>query len=106
MQSNKSISTNRPEYTAAAPIVLLLLGMLKEGLADFKRYRTDYASNSMPTEILTGKVLDNKPLERKKTSNLAQSGRMDKLNQLSRLETKTVRTEQLRVGDIIKVSDD
>ena len=35
--------------------VLILIGMIKELVADLKRYKTDKASNALPTRRLTGK---------------------------------------------------
>ena len=49
MQSFPSISTNEPIYGAIVLTTLILIGMVKEFLADLKRYRTDKESNSMPT---------------------------------------------------------
>ena len=34
---------------------LILIGMVKEFLADLKRFKTDNESNSMPTHLVTGR---------------------------------------------------
>lgn len=41
MQSIPSISTNAPVYGAIVLTTLILIGMLKELLAEVKRYKTD-----------------------------------------------------------------
>jgi hypothetical protein len=38
--------------------VLILIGMVRELLADMKRYRTDKQSNAQPAHLLTGKILE------------------------------------------------
>ena len=58
LQAVPSISTNKPEYIAIVLGTLISIGVLKEFLADFKRYRTDKASNAAQTQILTGKLLE------------------------------------------------
>ena len=55
LQSFPSISTNKPEFVAMVLGVLILIGMIKELVADLKRYKTDKASNALPTRRLTGK---------------------------------------------------
>lgn len=40
---------------------LIIIGMLKEGLADYKRFKTDKLSNALPTELVTGALLDDNP---------------------------------------------
>ena len=57
LQSIPSISTNDPIYASSVLMLLILIGMLKEGLADYKRYKTDKGSNATPTQILTGNVV-------------------------------------------------
>ena len=42
----------------AVLVVLILIGMLKEGLADYKRFKTDKESNALPTQLLTGRLRD------------------------------------------------
>ena len=49
LQSFPSISTNEPELVAIILSILILIGMIKELMADFKRYRTDKASNALST---------------------------------------------------------
>ena len=51
-----SISTNDPIYASMVLMILIVIGMLKEGLADWKRYKTDKQSNSQHTERLTGRI--------------------------------------------------
>jgi len=58
LQSIPSISTNKPEYIGIVLLTLIFIGMLKEFLADLKRYRTDKASNASETQLLTGKLVD------------------------------------------------
>ena len=59
LQFNPSISTNKPQFIAMVLVTLILIGMIKEFVADFKRYRTDRASNSAPTQLITGKLAAN-----------------------------------------------
>ena len=54
LQSIPSISTNDPIYASFVLMLLILIGMLKEALADWKRYKTDLLSNGLATERLTG----------------------------------------------------
>ena len=42
-------------------MILVLIGMGKELVADVKRYKTDKASNKLPTQLVTGRLLDKKP---------------------------------------------
>lgn len=57
LQSFPSVSTNDPLYTIIPLAILIFLGMLKEGLADYKRYKIDKATNAAPVRRLTGKYL-------------------------------------------------
>lgn len=57
LQSFPSVSTNDPLYTIIPLSVLIFLGILKEGLADYKRYKIDKAENAAPVLRLTGKYL-------------------------------------------------
>ena len=56
LQLMPSISTNDPIYASMVLMILIVIGMLKEGLADWKRYKTDKQSNSQHTERLTGRI--------------------------------------------------
>ena len=58
LQSLPSISTNDPIYGAIVLSTLILIGIVKEFLADLKRYRTDNESNSMPTQLITGRFCE------------------------------------------------
>lgn len=58
LQSFPSISTNDPIYGAIVLTTLILIGMVKEFLADLKRYKTDKESNSMPTQLVTGRFCE------------------------------------------------
>lgn len=49
LQSIPSISTNDPIYAGTVLIILILIGVIKELLADMKRYKTDKLSNAVPT---------------------------------------------------------
>ena len=116
LNSIPSISTNEPVYALAVLIVLILIGMLKELLADLKRYKTDKLSNALPTQLVTGKLLDHPNhskragLERRQSTTGNQDERrkaeLSRLSQMQMLETRTVRADELKVGDIIKVYDD
>ena len=57
LQSFPSISTNDPFYAGVVMVALVLIGMVKELLADMKRYKTDKDSNSMPAHLVTGRML-------------------------------------------------
>jgi len=52
LQSIPSISTNDPLATVIPLCYIVLLGMLKEGLADYKRYKNDKKDNSTATTRL------------------------------------------------------
>ena len=56
MQCYPQIRTVEPEYGLATLLTLIFIGMLKEFLADYKRYKTDKISNSNPVQRLTGKI--------------------------------------------------
>ena len=58
LQSIPSISTNDPIYSVLVLITLIIIGMVKELLADMKRFKTDKLSNALPTQLLTGKLLE------------------------------------------------
>ena len=49
LQAFPSIATNKPEFVGMVLATLITIGMIKELVADCKRYQTDLASNSMPT---------------------------------------------------------
>ena len=49
LNSIPSISTNAPIYSGSVLALLILIGMLKEALADYKRYKTDKGSNATST---------------------------------------------------------
>ena len=94
-------------------VTLMIIGMVKELLADMKRYKTDKLSNALPTQLLTGKLLEKSQLNSsykrqgsKQAANMAELARQEHLSQMQKLETRTVRTDELKVGDIIKVMDD
>lgn len=56
MQCYPQIRTVDPEYGLATLLTLIFIGMLKEFLADYKRYKTDKISNSNPVQLLTGQI--------------------------------------------------
>ena len=64
LQSFPSISTNKPEFVFMVLFTLILIGMVKELMADCKRFRTDKSSNALPTQLVTGKCGDKKTLNR------------------------------------------
>jgi len=66
LQSFPSVSTNDPLYTIIPLIFLIFLGVLKEGLADYKRYKIDKTTNEKPVLRLTGRVKDCKPYNTEK----------------------------------------
>ena len=41
LQSIPSISTNNPLFASSVLVLLILIGVIKEALADWKRYKTD-----------------------------------------------------------------
>ena len=58
MQFFPDIRTNKPEFVATVLATLIFIGVVKEGLADWKRYKTDRASNAQPTQLVTGELLE------------------------------------------------
>ena len=57
LNSIPQISTNDPIFAFTVLAILIFIGMLKEGLADWKRFKTDKLSNAQPTQRLTGRLL-------------------------------------------------
>ena len=83
LQTFPSISTNEPQNIATVLMILVLIGMGKELVADLKRYKTDKTSNQLPTQLVTGRLLDKKPqrrTSRPEGSNEAYSKRLDQLD--------------------------
>ena len=78
-QSFPSISTNDPLATIIPLAYVVAVGMLKEFLADYKRYKSDKKTNSQPASIIV------------------QNG--------DSFSSRVVRTEELRVGDVVEVKD-
>ena len=96
---------------------MISLGMAKEFLADYKRYKMDKTSNALPTRRLNGELRkatkDNRFIKQSsssiKVSHESINISLDKTVNLSdhyRLACDEVRTDELMVGDIIKVMDD
>lgn len=56
LQSFPSVSTNDPIFTIIPLTVLVCLGILKEGLADLKRYKIDKDTNAAPVSKCTGRI--------------------------------------------------
>ena len=54
LQSFPTVSTNDPLFTIVPLSILVALGVLKEGLADYKRYKIDRETNAAPALRLTG----------------------------------------------------
>ena len=134
LQSFPSVSTNDPLFTIIPLSILIFLGVLKEGLADYKRYKIDKTTNAAPVHRLTGRTIPsktNKFLNRSRTdinftreaskdagmftgsSGLKQSSNKvaslveeESLKGVVEYEVEVCRTEQLMVGDIIRVDDD
>ena len=80
--------------------ILILIGMVKEGLADYKRHKTDKLSNAQPAHLITGKFLDKNDSTSKELkiegiddADEATKKQLDRVAQMNRLETKTVETE-------------
>ena len=78
-----------------------------------KRFKTDKLSNALPTQLLTGTLLDKSQADSShaRPPQLDEDGaterkRQKALDKMQKLETRTVRTDELKVGDIIKVMDD
>lgn len=115
------MSTNDWYFTLMPLTAMVSLGMIKEFIADYKRYRMDKTANAMPTRVLNGKV--NRATEdsrqRKREADLGKKRSLNDVNSVNisldkglegsdhyRLDYDEVRTEELKVGDIIKVMDD
>jgi phospholipid-translocating ATPase len=60
LQSFPSVSTNDPLFTIIPLSILIFLGVLKEGLADYKRYKIDKTTNAAPVHRLTGRIIPKK----------------------------------------------
>ena len=80
LQSFPEISTNDPLATIIPLAYVVAVGMLKEFLADYKRYKSDKKTNSQPASIIV-----------KDSSNGFCS--------------RIVKTEELQVGDVVEVKD-
>ena len=78
-QSFPSISTNDPLATIIPLAYVVAVGMLKEFLADYKRYKSDKKTNSQPASII--------------------------VHNGDSFSSRVVRTEELRVGDVVEVKD-
>jgi hypothetical protein len=59
LQSFPSVSTNDPIFTIIPLTVLVCLGILKEGLADLKRYKIDRETNAAEVFKCTGRIKEN-----------------------------------------------
>lgn len=82
LQSFPSISTNDPLATIIPLAYVVAVGMLKEFLSDYKRYKSDTKTNSQPTQIIV--------------EDQTKSGGYC---------SRVVKTEELRVGDVVKLRD-
>ena len=111
LQCFPSMSTNEPEFVGLILATLILIGMGKELMADCKRYRTDKKSNALPIQLVTGRRGQPKTVNKSHSEcfddiSAQFQSRLSQLFEWSSLETRTVRTDELKVGDIIKVYDD
>ena len=79
LQTIPSISTNSPVATIIPLAFVILLGMLREGLADIRRWREDRRTNA---RFYT---------------------RLENPHDLS--QKKKVRSDELRVGDLIEIQE-
>lgn len=79
LQSTPSISTNSPLASIVPLAFVVLLGMLREGLADIRRWREDRRTNA---RLYT---------------------RLENPHDLS--QKKQVRSDDLRVGDLLEIKD-
>jgi phospholipid-translocating ATPase len=107
LQSFPSVSTNDPLYTIVPLTILVLLGILKEGLADYKRHKIDKQTNAQPAMRLTGRrngageASSPTKSPTKKNKIIAE----EEIN-VTLYEVEKCKTEDLLVGDIIRVDDD
>jgi len=60
LQSFPSVSTNDPLFTIIPLSILIFLGVFKEGLADYKRYKIDKTTNAAPVHRLNGRIIPKK----------------------------------------------
>ena len=79
LQSIPDISTNDPLATLIPLAYVIILGIIKEGIADYKRYKNDKQVNDYPCTKLE----------------------LDKTG----FATREVKTSELKVGDLIRVKD-
>ena len=56
LQSIPEVTTNAWYYTAIPLFSMISLGMVKEFMADYKRYKMDKTANGMPTRRLNGSL--------------------------------------------------
>lgn len=85
LQSIPAISTNDPLATVIPLAYVIAVGMLKEFLADCKRYKSDKRQNRHPCTVI--ELVD--PTARGE----------------SQFEERLVATESLKVGDVVRVRD-
>ena len=75
LQSFPEVTTNEWYFTLMPLSGMVSLGMIKEFIADYKRYKMDKTANGMPSRIINGKL--NKPTidsrqRRKESENLRE----------------------------------
>ena len=80
LQSIPSISTNDPLATVIPLMYVVILGMVKEFIADYKRYQNDKKENNYPSTRL---ILEN-----------------------GQWKEKDIPTHMVAVGDILRIRDD
>lgn len=56
LQAIPEVSTNDWYYTLFPLTAMVSLGMAKEFIADYKRYKMDKTANAMPTRVLNGNL--------------------------------------------------
>lgn len=84
LQMFPQISTNKWYFTAGPLSMIIFLGMVKEAIADLKRYLQDRQVNNLPVKKVTGPPLDGAQVP----------------------QIKQISTASVQVGDIIAVQDD
>lgn len=101
LQSIPTISTNAWYYTAIPLCIIIGMGMLKEGLADLKRYQQDRRVNNTPVKKVCLTESNFLTQDLTKSPDVSVNSAEKDLWKLEKINTMDI-----KVGDIICVKDD